>query len=75
MTALTLTEKQKKTAEKVLRSPKRWNISVGAVRSGKTYLDYYVIPRRVIAADRAGQVVLIGLTLEITPIVHKLFST
>ncbi|MBQ4485515.1 MAG: terminase family protein [Oscillospiraceae bacterium] len=64
MTALTLTEKQKKTAGKVLRSPKRWNISVGAVRSGKTYLDYYVIPRRVIAADRAGQVVLIGLTLE-----------
>ncbi len=25
---------------------RRWNIKYGATRSGKTYLDYYVIPKR-----------------------------
>lgn len=25
----------------------RWNIKVGATRSGKTYADYYVIPKRI----------------------------
>ena len=25
----------------------RWNIKVGATRSGKTYMDYYVIPKRI----------------------------
>lgn len=41
----------------------RWNIKSGATRSGKTYLDYYMIPRRI--RERAGLpglVVLMGNT-------------
>ena len=26
---------------------RRWNVKVGATRSGKTYMDYYVIPKRI----------------------------
>ena len=33
----------------------RWNIKVGATRSGKTYMDYYVIPKRIRArAEKEG---------------------
>lgn len=41
----------------------RWNVKSGATRSGKTYLDYYMIPRRI--RERAGKdglVVLMGNT-------------
>ncbi len=41
----------------------RWNIKSGATRSGKTYLDYYMIPRRI--RERSGLpglVVLMGNT-------------
>lgn len=41
----------------------RWNIKHGATRSGKTYLDYYLIPRRI--RERAGKdglIVLMGNT-------------
>ena len=41
----------------------RWNIKHGATRSGKTYLDLYMIPRRI--RERAGKdglVVLMGNT-------------
>ena len=31
----------------------RWNIKSGATRSGKTYMDYYVIPKRI--RSRIGQ--------------------
>ncbi len=42
----------------------RWNVKTGATRSGKTYLDYYVIPKRIReAAGREGLVVLLGNTL------------
>lgn len=41
----------------------RWNIKSGATRSGKTYLDYYVIPRRIRAvAGKEGLVVILGNT-------------
>lgn len=41
----------------------RWNIKSGATRSGKTYLDYYMIPRRIRErAGRPGLVVLMGNT-------------
>lgn len=41
----------------------RWNIKTGATRSGKTYLDYYVIPMRIRAvAGLPGLVFLIGNT-------------
>ena len=41
----------------------RWNINSGATRAGKTFLDYYMIPRRI--RERAGLpglVVLMGNT-------------
>jgi len=41
----------------------RWNIKYGATRSGKTYLDYFLIPRRI--RERAGlpgRIVLLGNT-------------
>ena len=31
--------------------PHRWNVKTGATRSGKTWLDYYVIPKRIRAVD------------------------
>ena len=41
----------------------RWNIKTGATRSGKTYLDYFVIPMRIRAlAGKPGLVVLLGNT-------------
>ncbi len=40
----------------------RYNISVGAVRSGKTYLDLFRIPKRIRSAGQHGNVVLIGCT-------------
>ncbi len=41
----------------------RWNIKQGATRSGKTYMDYYVIPKRIRAvAGLDGLVVLLGNT-------------
>ena len=41
---------------------KRWNVKTGATRSGKTYMDYYVIPRRIRNADPTGEIVLLGHT-------------
>lgn len=41
----------------------RWNIKYGATRSGKTYLDYFMIPRRI--RERRGKdglIVLMGNT-------------
>lgn len=41
----------------------RWNIKEGATRSGKTYLDYFVIPKRIRSvAGREGLVVILGNT-------------
>lgn len=41
----------------------RWNIKHGATRSGKTYLDYFIIPRSIRArAGKPGLVVLLGNT-------------
>ena len=42
---------------------RRWNIKTGATRSGKTYLDYYVIPKRIRSvAGEQGLTVLLGNT-------------
>ncbi len=57
-----LTDKQKDVWQESVYSPKRWNISVGAVRSGKTYLDFYRIPRRILSADKKGGIALVGNT-------------
>lgn len=41
----------------------RWNIKSGATRSGKTYMDYFVIPKRIRSmAGRDGLIVLLGNT-------------
>lgn len=41
----------------------RWNVKVGATRSGKTYGDYYMIPRRLIGGHgREGLNVILGNT-------------
>ena len=52
-----------KQQEFLERATHRWNVKEGATRSGKTYLDYYVIPRRIRRLrDKAGLVVLLGNT-------------
>ena len=41
----------------------RWNIKSGATRSGKTYLDYFVIPKRIRAvSEKDGLIVILGNT-------------
>ena len=42
---------------------RRWNIKYGATRSGKTYLDYYVIPKRIRnVTGKQGLIVILGNT-------------
>lgn len=41
----------------------RWNIKTGATRSGKTYMDFFVIPKRIRArAGKDGLTVILGVT-------------
>ncbi len=40
----------------------RWNIKTGATRSGKTFLDYTVIPKRLEKCQDQGLIVLLGNT-------------
>ena len=55
-----LTEKQNEYLNNAVH---RWNIKSGATRSGKTYMDYIVIPRRLIRVKGlAGLNVIIGNT-------------
>ena len=43
----------------------RWNVKTGATRSGKTYMDYFIIPRRLKACEgRDGLNVILGNTRE-----------
>ena len=43
----------------------RWNVKEGATRSGKTYLDYFVIPKRLKAGHgKEGLNVILGNTRE-----------
>lgn len=42
---------------------RRWNVKTGATRSGKTYLDYFIIPMRIREVEgKMGLVVLLGNT-------------
>lgn len=46
-----------------LNATKRWNVKSGATRSGKTYMDYFVIPKRIRAVkDKDGLVFFLGNT-------------
>ena len=43
----------------------RWNVKTGATRSGKTYQDYYLIPKRLLAVKgKEGLCVILGNTRE-----------
>lgn len=58
--ALELTEKQKVFWRSANH---RWNIKCGATRSGKTYLDYFLIPKRIRAVSGCeGLSVILGAT-------------
>ena len=50
----------------------RWNMKIGAVRSGKTYLDYkYIIPRRIRnVRGRQGISLILGV-----PLLNEYFKT
>lgn len=52
-----------KQREYLDNADRRWNIKEGATRSGKTYLDYFVIPKRIRrVAGLPGLVVILGNT-------------
>ncbi len=55
-------EFSKKQKEFWNKASHRWNIKQGATRSGKTYLDYFLIPRRIRETQGNGLIVLIGNT-------------
>ena len=44
------------------RATHRWNVKAGATRSGKTHLDYYMIPKRIRACRGNGLILLLGNT-------------
>ena len=54
----------RKQAEYVRNASHRWNIKVGAVRSGKTYLDteYTILKRIRASSGKEGLIVLLGNT-------------
>lgn len=55
-----LTDKQKEFWNNCTH---RWNIKCGATRSGKTFLDYYLIPKRIRAVSgKDGLYVILGNT-------------
>ncbi len=57
---MAFSEKQK---EYFMNATHRWNIKSGATRSGKTYMDYFVIPKRIRSmAGKEGLIVLLGNT-------------
>ena len=55
-------DKQRKVWQNSILDYHRWNFSVGATRSGKTYLDYFKIPYRIRNASPAGLILLLGNT-------------
>ena len=57
---MAFSEKQK---DYFMNATHRWNIKSGATRSGKTYMDYFVIPKRIRSmAGKEGLTVLLGNT-------------
>jgi PBSX family phage terminase large subunit len=62
MMAIDFSEKQKAVWQGSITEKHRWNISYGATRSGKTYLDFYKIPYRIRNAGSDGLILLLGNT-------------
>ena len=60
--SLNFSTKQKEVWRESVEKYHRWNISYGATRSGKTYLDYYKIPYRIRNAGNEGLILLLGNT-------------
>ena len=55
-----LSEKQRAYWREARR---RWNVKTGATRSGKTYMDYFLLPKRLLAGEgRDGLNVILGNT-------------
>jgi PBSX family phage terminase large subunit len=59
---LNFSDKQKSVWSGTIKQYHRWNISSGATRSGKTYLDYFKIPFRIRRTKGTGLIVLLGNT-------------
>lgn len=53
-----------KQAEVLLKSNSRWNIYSGATRSGKTFLTYFIIVKRLQELGHNGRKVMIGKTIS-----------
>lgn len=57
---MAFSDKQK---EYFMNAVHRWNVKSGATRSGKTYMDYYVIPKRIRAVcGKEGLTMILGNT-------------
>lgn len=62
MSRVELTDKQK---EYWRDADRRWNLKIGATRSGKTFVDYFMIPRRIVERrQEKGLTVILGNTRE-----------
>lgn len=59
-----MTPKQRAVWRNTVLQHHRWNVSYGATRSGKTYLDYFKIPRRIERCTGAGLIMLLGNTQQ-----------
>ncbi len=59
---INFSSKQKEVWRNTVLTHHRWNVSYGATRSGKTYLDYYKIPQRIRYAGPEGLILLLGNT-------------
>lgn len=58
-----MSPKQKEFWREAVLKYHRWNVCSGATRSGKTYLSYWYVPRKVRElAEKEGLAVLIGCT-------------
>lgn len=53
-----------KQQEYFQKATRRWNFKTGATRSGKTYMDYTVIPKRIFATAGDGLIVFLGYTQQ-----------
>ncbi len=47
-----------------LNATHRWNVKTGATRSGKTFMDYFVIPKRILNTQGHGLIVILGHTQQ-----------
>ena len=56
------TPKQREVWRATVDTPHRYNISVGAVRSGKTYIDLFRIPKRLRMLGEDDNAAFIGNT-------------